>query len=157
MPKSRCFFGRHWRAAAFESDPRTKMARTTSTNDNAVISPLHLATLERASQNNTSSASVICLLWVNCRDPAVIREGQLHPSKPTNPPARSIVSSMPKADFRRFSPNCRRQPTFRPRNLRVGNSGTAPCCHKSGTTATAPMSRVMGLPTIVASKKSGGR
>ena len=64
MPKSRYFFGRHWRAAAFESDPRTKMARTTSTNDNAVVSPLHLATLERASQNNTSSASVICLLGV---------------------------------------------------------------------------------------------
>jgi len=29
--------------------------------------------------------------------PAVIREDQLHPSKPTNPPARSIVSSVPKA------------------------------------------------------------
>jgi hypothetical protein len=35
----------------------------------------------------------------NCRDPAVIREGQLHPSKPTNPPARSIVSSVPIADI----------------------------------------------------------
>ena len=31
----------------------------------------------------------------NCRDPPVIREGQLHPSKQTNPPARSIVSSVP--------------------------------------------------------------
>jgi hypothetical protein len=38
-------------------------------------------------------------LWVNCRDPAVIREGQLHPSKATNPPARSIVSSVPIADM----------------------------------------------------------
>jgi hypothetical protein len=35
----------------------------------------------------------------NCRDPAVIREGQLYPSKPTNPPARSIVSSVPIADI----------------------------------------------------------
>jgi hypothetical protein len=40
-------------------------------------------------------------VWVNCRDPAVIREGQLHPSKPTNPPARSIVSSVPIADIPR--------------------------------------------------------
>src|SRR6516162_6537109 len=31
--------------------------------------------------------------------PAVIREGQLHPSKPTNPSARSIVSSVPIADI----------------------------------------------------------
>jgi hypothetical protein len=31
---------------------------------------------------------------------AVIREGQLHPSKPTNPPARSIVSSVPIAEIR---------------------------------------------------------
>ena len=30
--------------------------------------------------------------------PAVIREGQLHPCKPTNPPARSIVSSVPIAE-----------------------------------------------------------
>jgi hypothetical protein len=35
MPKSRYFFGRHWCAAAFESDPRTKIARTTSINDDA--------------------------------------------------------------------------------------------------------------------------
>jgi len=37
-----------WRAAAFESDPRTKMARTTSINDNATVSsttPSHHRTL----------------------------------------------------------------------------------------------------------------
>ena len=39
-------------------------------------------------------------VWVNCRDPAVIREGQLHPSKPTNPPARSVVFSVPGTDNR---------------------------------------------------------
>src|SRR5215469_17840659 len=33
MPKSRYFFARHWRAAAFESDSRTKTVRTTSIND----------------------------------------------------------------------------------------------------------------------------
>ena len=38
MPKSRYFFERHWRAAAFESDPRTKMAGTTSINENAAVS-----------------------------------------------------------------------------------------------------------------------
>ena len=38
MPKSRYFFGKHWRAAAFESDPRTMMARTTSINDNTAVS-----------------------------------------------------------------------------------------------------------------------
>ena|SRR5215469_1923578 len=38
MPKSRYFFGRHWRVAAFESDPRTKMAKTTSLNDDATVS-----------------------------------------------------------------------------------------------------------------------
>jgi hypothetical protein len=31
----------------------------------------------------------------NCRDPAVVSERQLHPSKPTNPPAQAIVSSVP--------------------------------------------------------------
>jgi len=32
--------------------------------------------------------------------PAVIGEGQLHPSKPTNPPARSFVCSVPSTDIR---------------------------------------------------------
>jgi hypothetical protein len=32
--------------------------------------------------------------------PAGIREGQLHPSKPTDPPARSIVSSVPITDIK---------------------------------------------------------
>ena len=31
----------------------------------------------------------------NCRDPAVLRERQLHPSELTNPPAQAIVSSVP--------------------------------------------------------------
>jgi hypothetical protein len=35
---------------------------------------------------------------VNCRDPAVVSDRQLHPSKPTNPPAQAIVSSVPRAD-----------------------------------------------------------
>ena len=38
MPKSRYFFGRHWRAAAFESDPLTKMARIISISDNPAAS-----------------------------------------------------------------------------------------------------------------------
>src|SRR6516162_1374821 len=38
MPKSKYFFGRHWRAAAFESDPRTKDGKTTSMNDNTAVS-----------------------------------------------------------------------------------------------------------------------
>jgi hypothetical protein len=62
-------------------------------------------------RTNTRSS----LLWVNCRDPAVIREGQLHPSKPTSPPARSIVSSVPIADIGRTSLTT----AFKPRNHRA--------------------------------------
>src|SRR5215469_2308966 len=40
MPKSRYFFGRHWRAAAFESNPRTKMARTTTINPFSLCQPI---------------------------------------------------------------------------------------------------------------------
>jgi hypothetical protein len=46
-----------------------------------------------------NQAKFLSPVRVNCRDPAVIREGQLHPSKPTNPPARSIVSSVPLPDI----------------------------------------------------------
>src|SRR6516162_1707880 len=35
----------------------------------------------------------------NCRDPAVVRERQLHLSKPTNPPAQAIVSLCQQTDF----------------------------------------------------------
>jgi hypothetical protein len=37
-------------------------------------------------------------LWVNCRDPAVIREGQLHPSKPTNPPMDEAALMLETSD-----------------------------------------------------------
>jgi hypothetical protein len=40
----------------------------------------------------------------------VIKEGQLHPSKPTNPPARSIVSSVPIAEISRTSPKTAIEP-----------------------------------------------
>ena len=39
--------------------------------------------------------------------PAVIREGQLHPSKPTNPPTRSIVSSVLKHKVAALQPAAR--------------------------------------------------
>jgi hypothetical protein len=53
-------------------------------------------------------------VWVNCRDPAVVRGGQLHPSKATNPPARSIVSSVPIADVPRTSPTGAVEPSQSP-------------------------------------------
>jgi hypothetical protein len=44
-----------------------------------------------AMPNRTAASPV----WVNGGGPAVARERQLHPSKPTNPPVQSIVSSVP--------------------------------------------------------------
>src|SRR5215472_10706661 len=42
--------------------------------------------------------------WVNCRDPAVPRERQLHLSTLTNPPAQAIFSSVPLAGIHEACP-----------------------------------------------------
>jgi hypothetical protein len=85
-------------AAIRHRGERGRLQRTTITTKNP---PLRLGRrpLEGGHLPDRSASPVGGPVWVNCGDPAVIREGQLHPSKPTNPPARSIVSSVPIADI----------------------------------------------------------
>jgi hypothetical protein len=70
-----------------------RMHAQTAMIENGVVHPPEAGTVAHAIPRRDVQ------LWVNCRDPAVIRGGQHHPSKPTNPPARSIVSSVPVTDL----------------------------------------------------------